>query len=56
MIIKNKIIDSELRLVFPSARNLYYDLKKEPVVKKIYAHKKIKKLVYGKLILKIYLD
>lgn len=42
MIRKNKIIDSELRLVFPSARNLYYDLKKEPVVKKIYEHKKIK--------------
>ena len=42
MIRKNKIIESEFRLIFPSARNLYYDLKKEPVVKKIYGHKKIK--------------
>ena len=39
MIRKNKIIESEARLIFPSARNLYYDLKKEPVVKKIYEHK-----------------
>ncbi len=39
---KNKIIDFEMRVIFPSARNLFYDLKKEPEVKKIYAHKKIK--------------